>query len=455
MGLFSRNKVEKGSVADIIECTKRNYLVWKWAPNGEASDNLRANSVRYGSKLRVSAGETAVFFYDQKDGKMVEFFKGPLINMTIETANMPVLSSIIGSAYGGGSPFSASVYFVNTSAANVFPFFIGNCEIVDERTGLSVPANVKGSVEFSIDDYEHFFNIHRFQDMDVSDLQDVVRTTVTSVLRPVIEQAPTNFGFHLLKIQANSYSICESASSALRSRLHDLAGVNFKHVNIESIAFDKEDENFKIIQERNLGLARVEQKEVELRASKLDADFRNYEKKLDVEMRNYDESLQIQRDTTRLAGQGANITAHQINVQGNVAHRAAESLGELGAGGGASIGGDGGMNMAGMMAGMMMGGAVGSNMANMMGNMTAGVANPVAPPPPPAAAISQYHVVINGQQMGPYTVAQLSGLVATGQFTRQTYVWKPGMANWDFAANIPELLQVFGAVPPPLPPQNF
>ncbi len=443
MGLFSgKNKVEKGSVADIIECTKRNYLVWKWTPNGEASDSLRANSVRYGSKLRVSAGETAVFFYDQKDGKMVEYFKGPLINMTVETANMPVLSSIIGSAYGGGSPFSASVYFINTSAANLFPFFIGNCEIVDERTGLSVPANVKGSVEFSIDDYEHFFNIHRFQDMDVSDLQDIVRTTVTSVLRPVIEQAPANFGFHLLKIQANSSAICDSASSALRSRLHDLAGVNFKHINIESIAFDKDDENFRIIQERNLELARVEQKEVEIRKMKLDVDLKNYE-----------ESLQIQRDTTRLAGQGANIAAHQINVQGNVAYRAAESLGELGAGGGASMGGDESLNMAGMMAGMMMGGAIGSNMANMIGNMTAGVTAPV-PPPLPATTVSQYHVVINGQQMGPYTVSQLSGLVATGQFTRQTYVWKQGMANWDFASNVPELSQIFGAVPPPIPPET-
>lgn len=117
------------------------------------------------------------------------------------------------------------------------------------------------------------------------------------------------------------------------------------------------------------------------------------------------------------------------------------------------MGGDGGMNVAGMMAGMMMGGAVGQNMASMMGGMTHHVAQPV-PPPPPAAATTQYFVAVNGQQSGPYGLAQMAELIAAGRVTRQTYVWKQGMAAWDFAANVAELAQAFGAVPPPIPPQT-
>ena len=47
----------------------------------------------------------------------------------------------------------------------------------------------------------------------------------------------------------------------------------------------------------------------------------------------------------------------------------------------------------------------------------------------------------------------LQQLVQNGQLTAQTYVWKPGMVNWEFAANIQELTGLFnsGIVPPPIP----
>ncbi len=451
MGLFgNRNKVTKGSIADVISCPKRDYLVWKWAPNGETSDNLRADSIRYGSMLTVEPGETAVFFYNQKDGRAVEYIKGPVRNMPIETSNLPVLSTIIGSAYGGGSPFSASVYFINTSAANEFPFFIGNCEVVDKDSALSVPANVKGSVVFAIDDCEHFFNIHRFKDMDMADLQSVVKNTVISALRPIVETAPENLGVDIFKLQSRSTAICDMANSLLERRLYDLAGVKFRSLNIESIALDKTHENYERLQSYNEEIANIKQKQLEVQR-------RQIEDMYNINIQNIDESLQIQRDTTRLAGQGANLAAHQINVQGDVAYRAAESLGELGANGGAVIGGgndnNGGINMAGLMAGMMVGGAVGTNMGNMMNNMTANISGQVnTPPPPPPTAVPQYHVVLNGQQMGPYPIAQLQGLVATGQLTRNTYVWKAGMNAWDIAGNVVELAQLFNSTPPPMPP---
>ena len=107
-----------------------------------------------------------------------------------------------------------------------------------------------------------------------------------------------------------------------------------------------------------------------------------------------------------------------------------------------------------MMAGMMMGGAVGSNMANMMGGMTQNLAQP-GPPVPPPAAVAQYHVIVNGQQCGPYNMTQISNMISSGQMTRESYVWKQGMANWAAAGSVPELAAAFGAVPPPfMPPQT-
>ncbi len=74
-----------------------------------------------------------------------------------------------------------------------------------------------------------------------------------------------------------------------------------------------------------------------------------------------------------------------------------------------------------------------------------------APPPIPAAA--QYHVAVNGQQMGPFGMDQLQSQVTSGELTGQSLVWKNGMAAWTPASQVPELQPLFANVPPPLPPQ--
>ena len=43
-------------------------------------------------------------------------------------------------------------------------------------------------------------------------------------------------------------------------------------------------------------------------------------------------------------------------------------------------------------------------------------------------------------------------MAAAGTLTKETLVWKDGMANWAAAGQVPEFAQVFPAAPPPLPP---
>ena len=88
-------------------------MIWKWHPTGaQVGNNKRENAIRWGSALRVKEGEVAVFVYRQKDGAMQDFIEGPF-DEHIKTANLPVLASIIGLAYGGDTPFQAEVYFIN------------------------------------------------------------------------------------------------------------------------------------------------------------------------------------------------------------------------------------------------------------------------------------------------------------------------------------------------------
>ncbi len=76
---------------------------------------------------------------------------------------------------------------------------------------------------------------------------------------------------------------------------------------------------------------------------------------------------------------------------------------------------------------------------------------PTAGPPPLPAA--EWYVGVGGQQQGPFDLNALASQVASGGLTRDTLVWKNGMAAWIAAGQVPELSSAFAAVPPPLPPQ--
>ena len=62
-------------------------------------------------------------------------------------------------------------------------------------------------------------------------------------------------------------------------------------------------------------------------------------------------------------------------------------------------------------------------------------------------------VAINGAQTGPYDMSTLAAKTRDGSLTRETLVWRNGMAEWIAAGSIPELQSLFPATPPPLPPQ--
>ncbi|GAA0893024.1 SPFH domain-containing protein [Fulvivirga kasyanovii] len=105
-------------------------------------------------------------------------------------------------------------------------------------------------------------------------------------------------------------------------------------------------------------------------------------------------------------------------------------------------------------AGAGMGMGMGFAMANQMGQAFSQQQNQQTQGgPPPLPNQVAFYVAINGQQAGPYDMAALQQMVAQQQITRETLVWKQGMGNWTAAGQVPELNNLFGSVPPPLPPQ--
>jgi len=91
-------------IFDVIEMTNMgaDELVRRF-PEHSSGD------FRIGSQLIVGPGQEAVFV---RDGKALDTF-GPGRH-TITTANIPLLVDLVGKAFGGRTPFTAEVYFVNT-----------------------------------------------------------------------------------------------------------------------------------------------------------------------------------------------------------------------------------------------------------------------------------------------------------------------------------------------------
>ena len=90
-----------------------------------------------------------------------------------------------------------------------------------------------------------------------------------------------------------------------------------------------------------------------------------------------------------------------------------------------------------------------------------GAAGNGAPPPPGAAPQHSYHLSVSGTNYGPYNTQQLQQYVQSGQITRDSLLWREGMAAWMTAGQILELAQLFAPAvggpsltapaPPPAP----
>ena len=112
--------------------------------------------------------------------------------------------------------------------------------------------------------------------------------------------------------------------------------------------------------------------------------------------------------------------------------------------------------------GNAMGMIAGVGMGNLMGGAMQGAAQ--QPPqqqapqqqapaggPPPLPKQTQWYAAINNQQAGPFTPQQVQEMIQKGELTKETLVWKQGMAGWEQAGQVPDMANFFGAVPPPLP----
>ncbi len=441
MALFGKPKA--GGFMDEIRCDEPSYLIWKWHPVGsEQGDNNRENAIRWGSSLRVKDGEVAVFVYKQKDGTMQDFIEGPF-DKKIETNNFPVLASMVGLAYAGGTPFQAEVYFINLANIIQVKFGVPFFDVYDPRfLDFGVPVAVRGTISFKISEYKEFIKLHRLNTFNLDDFQRQIRDAVSRYVKDTVTNAPAANNIPVIQLESKTSQINDAVEYNIGERLKDTFGVTVSGVDIGAIEIDKSSDGYRQLMAVTKDITTL---------------------KMQAETDDYVERLRIQREEGQYAmhkqTQTANIGAFQVEKQAEVGIAGANALGQMGANGagGVDLGGNAGFNPAAMMAGMAVGGAVGQNIAGSMNNMMAGMNQPqqavnMAPPPIPVVS---YHIAINGQTSGPFDMNTLTQMVSTGQLTAATLVWKNGMSEWSRADMVDELKVLFVNQMPPVPPTNI
>lgn len=437
MRLF-KSKKKVGLIADIIRCDEPSYLIWKWHPDGtQSGEHKREYAIRCGSQLRVKAGEVAAFVYKQNNWQAPDFIEGPH-DQELTTANLPILSGIIGAFVGGDTPFQAEVYFINLAEIIQTKFAVPFFDVCDPRfPDFSVPVAVHGTISFKIDDYRDFIKLHRLQGFCLEDFQKQIRDAVSRYVKDVVANAPAVHNIPVVQIEAKISMINDEIEHILSDRLKENFGVAVSGIDIGEIIIDKSSNGYR-----------------ELMAITKDVTTATVQGQAAANLENYAETLRIQRQEGQYAArkqtQSANIAAYQIEKQAEVGVAGAEALGKMSEKGAGSVNLDNGvgLNPAAMMASMAVGGAVAQSICATMNNAMNGNGGVSTPPPVPQTV---YYVALNGQSNGPHTLDRILQMITDGEIARSTLLWRSGMSEWQAAETFEELRQYF---PPDIPAEN-
>lgn len=371
----------KGQFIDIIEWTEpsqNEILAHRFTRH--------KNEIKNGAKLVVREGQAAGFV---KEGQLADV-KLPGM-FTLDTKNMPVLSTILGWKYGFESPFKCEVYFISTRQWTNQKWGTQNPVMYRDPEFGPVRLRAFGSYAFKITDPGTFLK----------------------------ELVATDPSFELYEISAQFRNVIVSrfidALGSAKIPMLDLAG------NYEKVS--------------KIALERISPEMAKMGISLTQFFVENISLPPEVE------AALDKRAQMSVLGNLDQYTKFQT---AEAIPTAAANPGGL-AGLGAGIG-------AGVAIGNQMGGAF-AGAAGTSGIVTpANTTSPASAAPPPLPTQVAFHVAMDGASAGPFDMAALAAHVRSGKLTRTTLVWKTGMAGWSAAETVPELASLFAAVPPPLPP---
>lgn len=353
----------------------------------------------------------------------------------------------------------------NLSKGSQVNFAVPYFDVFDPRLqDYGVPVSVHGTIVYSIDDMDLFHQVNKNEAYSDETFQAKLRGSVTKYVKAFVTNAPTEAQIPAIQLERKIMEISEIVQQKVTPQVERLFGINIRQLDVTSIMVDKESRGYRelkaltadlekdrVMAQHNAQISNfnlqndLNQDQLKMQSTlNLDAMKRQQEMQLggqeqiqDMNLENQRETMRIQREemqrASRLQTEQTFLGAHQANLSAGVLNNAT----------------DNGINAFRQQA--QMGAAMGMGAAPQMPGMGGAPQMPGMQMKQATPQVS-YMVGVNGQQAGPFDWNQLQQLVSQGQLTQQTYVWKQGMANWDFAGNVQELQPLFmNAAPPQMP----
>ncbi len=215
-----------------------NVLVWKWRSGSNAS---REEELRLGTQLVVNQSQEACFI---KGGKLLDVF-GPGTH-TLSTKNLPILSSIIGLAFGGDSPFKAEVYFINRSVSMDAKFGMIPFNMLEPNFKVPIPVTSRGSFALSISDSRTFLNrvVGTVTDFETKTLSQYFRGVIVENVKNAITKIAREHKLSPLELESIVFEVAEAVRGLMANTISDY-GLELKLFNIEAIPVIDEDQRVK------------------------------------------------------------------------------------------------------------------------------------------------------------------------------------------------------------------
>jgi membrane protease subunit (stomatin/prohibitin family) len=369
----------RGELIDIIEWLddSRDTMVWRF-PRYE-------NEIKMGAQLVVRESQVAVFV---NEGQIADIFTPG--TYTLETQNMPILSTLKGWKYGFHSPFKAEVYFVNTRQFTDMKWGTQNPIIVRDPEFGMVRLRAFGAYTVRVTDAGAFLKelVGTDPQFRTEEVEDFLRQTMVGKLSNALASAKVP----MLDLAAHQDSLGQRLAGILTEDLSSM-GVAIPRFIIENVSVPPEVEEA-LDKRTQMGI-----------------------------LGNLDQYSKFQA----------------ANAMESAAQNPSGGMGEgMGMGMGIAMGQQMAQNLSGQQTAAPQAPAGGQPAA--------------APPPLPQA--TSWFIGVDGQQSGPFDEAGLVAEAAAGRLTGQTLVWHSGLSAWSPASQVPELAGVLSRVPPPLPPQG-
>jgi membrane protease subunit (stomatin/prohibitin family) len=308
---------------------------------------------------------------------------------TLKTENIPLLNKLINLPFGGNSPFQAEVWYVNLISKLDLKWGTPNpIQIEDPKYKVIVPIRAFGQYGFRIS------NPRVFLETLVGNMSIFSAEKINEYFKGKVLSSLTSL--ITAQMVSNNISILE-----INAQLDQLSSFACEKIRNEFEKFGIEIVNFFFI---SINIPENDTSIVKLKEAK-------------------DLAAKIQ-----ILGRDV----YQMDRSFNVLDKAAENENGI-AGTFASAG-----------IGLGMGASIAGQMPPISGNL-----NTNLPPPIPQVV---YHVIINNSQSGPFNITQISQLIQSKQINADSYVWKPGISNWEPLKNFPDLFSIMSNIPPPPPP---